>query len=244
MQIIDSIYYFLSFPTCFRIPFSRILAPLCPHRTAALRLHMTATAANCPIAAPNDEDDDDDADDEVTMGHIVVVVIYGHLEEVWQEVGERRSARHCVESSIEGFALLGLGQTWTQLVLWLRLPGCLAAWCGVYAFITGLVPVTISCWHRLCRIASHTHIQVWREREGEMERHCGELVAAAAMAASSATSLQLIAQQHQHTHTHSDAENLHVDLLWCVVVLLHVRFRGAAFTHFPLALASACCTCM
>lgn len=81
-------------------------------------------------------------------------------------------ARYCVESSIEGFALLGLGQTWTQLVLWLRLPRCLAAWCGVYAFITGLVPVTISCWHRLCRIASHTHTSLdsEREREGETLR--------------------------------------------------------------------------
>lgn len=50
-----------------------MLAPLCPHRTTALRLHMTATAANCPIAAPNDYEDDDD--DEVTMSHIVAVVI-------------------------------------------------------------------------------------------------------------------------------------------------------------------------
>lgn len=86
--------------------------------------------------------------------------------------GEGSVARHCVESSIECFALLGLGQTWTQLVLWLRLPRCLAAWCGVYAFITGLVPVTISCWHRLCRIASHTHTHKpgEREREGETLR--------------------------------------------------------------------------
>lgn len=72
MHIIYSVFHFLSLATCSSTPFSRILAPLCPHRTAALRLHMTATAANCPIAAPNDDDDDDD---EVTMGHIVVVVI-------------------------------------------------------------------------------------------------------------------------------------------------------------------------
>lgn len=89
-------------------------------------------------------------------------------------VGEGSVARHCVESSIEGFALLGLGQTWTQLVLWLRLPRCLAVpgclvWCICFHY-------GLSSRHNqlLASFMPHclTHTQVWRvrEREGETLR--------------------------------------------------------------------------
>lgn len=78
-------------------------------------------------------------------------------------------ARHCVESSIEGFALLGLGQTWTQLVLWLRLPRCLAVpgclvWCICFHYgLSSRHNQLLASFMPHC--LTHTHTQAWRERE-------------------------------------------------------------------------------